>query len=269
MTEVMLVDDHALFRKGLRSLIETAPGLSVVAEATDAASAVPTYIETMPDVVLLDMKFPDGDGLDVLRRMLAADPGAKVIMLSAFDFEEQVTACMKAGARGYLSKDLNPDELFRSIETVQAGGIALGASHLSSLLSSTQGSAHKNRECPLTAREYEVAALVAQGMTNREIAATLFLSPLTIKAHLAGSAHKNRECPLTAREYEVAALVAQGMTNREIAATLFLSPLTIKAHLANMLTKLGLHGRAELASWFTARQHQSPPQPGSDNRYAR
>ncbi len=207
MTKIMLVDDHALFRKGLRSLIETAPGLSVVAEATDVSGATEAYAQSKPDVVLLDMKLPDGDGLEALKLILSFDHRAKIVMLSAFDFEEQVIACMRAGARGYLSKNLDPDELFRSIETVRSGGVALGATHLTSLLSSNP-------------------------------------SP---------GAPKEREHPLTAREYEVAALVAQGKTNREIAGVLLVSPLTVKAHLANILSKLGLRGRVELASWFVAR----------------
>ena len=206
MIRVMLVDDHALFRKGLRSLIETAPGIEVCAETPNVASTVATYRTARPDIVLMDMKLPDGEGLDALNSILLDDPAAKVVMLSAFDFADQVAACMRAGARGYLSKDLDPEELFRSIDTVHAGGVALDASRMTALLSS-----------PRVDRKAE-------------------------------------EEPLTPRESEVADLVAKGKTNRQIAETLCVSPLTVKAHMASILSKLGLHGRVELAAWVLARQ---------------
>lgn len=202
MIRIMLVDDHALFRKGLCSLIETMPSMKVVGEAASVSETASVFGDARPDIVLMDMKLPDGDGLEAMRTIFTVDPSAKIVMLSAFDFSDQVALCMKAGARGYLSKDLDPQELFRAIETVAAGGVAYGAAQLSAIFAE---------------------------------------QPTTIQS---------RDDLLTSRELEVAELAARGRTNREIADTLCVSPLTVKAHLANIFSKLGIHGRVELAAWF-------------------
>lgn len=202
MIRIMLVDDHALFRKGLCSLIETMPSMKVVGEAASVSETASVFGDARPDIVLMDMKLPDGDGLAAMRMIFTVDPSAIIVMLSAFDFSDQVALCIKAGARGYLSKDLDPQELFRAIETVAAGGVAYGAAQLSAIFAE---------------------------------------QPTTIQS---------RDDLLTSRELEVAELAARGRTNREIADALCVSPLTVKAHLANIFSKLGIHGRVELAAWF-------------------
>lgn len=211
MTRIMLVDDHALFRKGLRSLLESHEGFSVVAEADDADAAVEAYRRCRPDVVLMDYSLPGESGLEAMRRILEEDGAAKVVMLSAFDFEAQVAECLRAGARGYMSKDSDPGVVFRGIKSVRQGGVALDASYLAALVSD--------------------APADQDGQDGQKVQGTE---------------------TLTAREREVAALVARGLTNREAAEKLGVSPATVKAHVANILAKLGLHGRTELASWAFA-----------------
>ena len=156
---------------------------TVVAEAGSGEKAVPLYAAVRPDIVLMDMRLPGEDGVKTLRRLLELDPGARVVMLSAFDFDAQVVESMRAGARGFLSKDLDPDELFRGIDAVQHGGTALSPYYLAKVMNAAPAEASRDAEC-LSPREVEVLSLVAKGCTNRQIAETLVISPSTVKAHL-------------------------------------------------------------------------------------
>lgn len=195
MIRVLLADDQALLRAGFRVLIESAPDIKVVAEAANGGMAVALAREFRPDVVLMDLKMPEVDGLTAIRR-IAANPelaSVKIIVLTTFDDDENVFAALRAGASGFLIKDLEPTELLQAIRVV-AGGDALLAPSVTRALISALTAADRPAVEPaappasqlasLTAREREVVSLVAAGLSNDEIAGRLVLSPLTVKTHV-------------------------------------------------------------------------------------
>lgn len=190
MIRVLLADDQQLIRAGFRALVESEPDMTVVAEAATGAEVLVRLRETPVDVVLMDIRMPEQDGLAATERIVA-DPalaGVRVIVVTTFELDEYVERAVRAGASGFLVKDAEPTDLIRAIRVVAAGDALLSPSVTRTVLARA---ARGMREAPpsadlaaLTEREREVLRLVAFGYSNDEIAAELVLSPLTAKTHV-------------------------------------------------------------------------------------
>jgi len=188
MIRVMLVDDQNLVRKGVRSLLELAEDIAVVAEAADGTEAVRSIPEIKPDVVLLDMRMPQMSGLDVLIALSKAGTLPPTIILTTFDDDELVLAGIKAGARGYLLKDVALEELVNAVKTVAEGGSMVKPVVTQRLLKGLENLKTDfyslDRPDPLTERETEILRLMAGGYSNKEIANSLGVAEGTIKNHV-------------------------------------------------------------------------------------
>lgn len=188
MIHVMLVDDQNLVRKGVRSLLELSEEIDVIAEAPDGIEAIRTIPEINPDVVLLDMRMPGKSGLDVLQELSAADKLPPTIILTTFDDDEMVLAGIKAGAKGFLLKDVSLEELVDAIKTVAEGGSAVKPAVTERLLKGLENMhtdfMSLDRPDPLTERETEILRLMAGGYSNKEIANSLGVAEGTVKNHV-------------------------------------------------------------------------------------
>ena len=190
MIRVLLADDKNLVRAGFRALLEAEDDLEVVGEAATGRDAVDLARRTRPDVVLMDIRMPDGDGLWATERIVS-DPsleGVHVVVVTTFELDEYVAQAIRAGASGFLVKDTEPVELIRAVRVVAAGDALLSPSVTRTLLARVApglaAAPDTARLEGLTAREREVLTLVGQGCTNEEIGARLYLSPLTAKTHV-------------------------------------------------------------------------------------
>jgi DNA-binding NarL/FixJ family response regulator len=190
MIGVLLADDQPLMRAGLRALIDAEADMAVVAEASTGREAVELARRHRPQVVLMDVRMPDGDGLQATRELLrdASLAGTRVVMLTTFELEEYVLDALRAGASGFLLKGIEPADLLQAVRTVAAGDALLAPSVTRRLLErfatvpDPAGAAQRLAE--LTPREHEVLTLVGSGLTNAEIAEELVVSPLTAKTHV-------------------------------------------------------------------------------------
>jgi len=200
---VLLVDDHALFRKGLASLLATQPDIEVTGEASDGYEAIQKARELMPDLILMDIWMPNCDGLEATRRVKKEMPYVKIVMLTVSDSDRSLFEAIKCGAQGYLLKNLEPEELFDLLRGVFRGEAPISR--------------------PLAARILEEFARQAKGAP----------APSSTK--------------LTQREKEVLRLLAEGASNKEIAAALCISENTVKNHLRNIMEKLHLQNRVQVA----------------------
>ncbi len=185
---MLVVDDVPLFRAGLASALRDA-GFEVVAESGDAEGAVTAAEEHQPDLVLLDILMPGISGLEVVEKISAVAPGAQVIMLTASESEEDLLVGVKAGVRGYVTKDAPFDALVAALDAVEGGGAAVSPNMAGKLLDVTRQLLRhqellQSRKPVLTGRELEVLQLVAQGQTSREIGVLLFISENTVKNHI-------------------------------------------------------------------------------------
>lgn len=190
MIRVALADDQHLIRGGFSSLLSAEPDLEVVGEAATGREAVALVKRERPDVVLMDIRMPDGDGLWATEQIVA-DPalaGTKVVVVTTFELDEYVAQAIRAGASGFLVKDTEPVELIRAVRVVAGGDALLSPSVTRRLLervaTGLRDAPDDSRLHALTEREREVLALVGQGLTNDEIGARLYLSPLTAKTHV-------------------------------------------------------------------------------------
>nr|WP_269809898.1 response regulator transcription factor [Kineosporia rhizophila] len=209
-----MVDDQPLLRGGFRALMNAVPDLEVVGEAGDGDAAVQMAVATRPDVVLMDVQMPRADGLRATAR-ITADPrlaDTKVIVLTTFELDEYVFGALRAGASGFLLKDIEPEALIEAVRLVHEG-----------------------------------QALLAPQVTGRLIQAYVGGSgPAPTPEAQAPNAHREKIAELTQRERDILGLVAAGMSNKEIAEELVLSPLTVKTHVSRVLSKLGARDRAQL-----------------------
>src|SRR5262245_20338633 len=205
---VVVADDQAIVRAGFRMLIDSEPDLAVLGEAANGAEAVTVARRTSPDVVLMDIRMPVLDGIEATRRITAAGPLPKVLVLTTFDLDEYAFGALRAGASGFLLKDVRPGELVAAIRTVAAGD-----------------------------------AVVSPRVTRRlleEYAQVLPLAPGQRKQQYPQLA------TLTEREREVLIAAARGLSNTEIAASLFVSEATVKSHIGRILSKLALRDRVQV-----------------------
>ncbi|CAM5483598.1 Response regulator transcription factor OS=Streptomyces tendae OX=1932 GN=GUR47_13615 PE=4 SV=1 [Streptomyces tendae] len=182
--KVLLVDDHQVVRRGLRTFLEVQDDIEVVGEAADGSEGVDRAQELKPDVILMDVKMPGMDGVDALRRLRELDNHARVLVVTSFTEQRTVVPALRAGAAGYVYKDVDPDALAGAIRSVHAGHILLQPEVAGALLSQETSSTGPGRAGSLTEREREVLGLIADGRSNREIARALVLSEKTVKTHV-------------------------------------------------------------------------------------
>ena len=205
---VLLADDQPLLRRGFRMIIEAEEDLTVTAEAGDGNEAADLARANPPDVVLMDIRMPGCDGIEATRRVIAANPEIRVLVLTTFDLDEYAFGALRAGASGFLLKDVHPAELVTAIRTVAAGNAVVSPR--------------------VTRRLLEEYAQVPPVPAGRQADRFPKLSSLTD------------------REGEVLAAVARGLSNAEIAATLYVSETTVKSHVGRILAKLGLRDRVQI-----------------------
>ena len=191
---VMLVDDHALVREGIRHVLTATPGIEVVAEAGDANEALRLLLESKPDVVVQDLSLPGASGLDLTTRIKALMPAVKVLILSVHDHQEYVLGAVRAGAQGYLRKDTSPAELRAALQAVARGESYFSPPVARHLTAAVRGDSDSEdpagRLARLTPREREVLAGIAAGETSRAIAGRLGLSPRTVETYRESLARK-------------------------------------------------------------------------------
>ncbi len=240
MIRVLLADDQALLRAGLRMLLETADDIEVVGEAANGGVAVALAREHHPDVVLMDLRMPEVDGTTATR-LIVADPGlsgTQVIVLTTFGDDASVHAALRAGATGFLVKDAEPAELLQAVRLVARGEALLSPSVTRAVIARLTALPPEPGPAPVAARPVPLAPAPARPV------------PAASGPGLAA---------LTGREREVVALVAAGLSNDEIAVRLTVSPLTAKTHVSRAMTKLAARDRAQLV--VLAYQHglAAPP----------
>ena len=205
MTKVLIVDDQSLVRAGFRMILESEPDIEVVGEAADGLTAILAAREMRPDVILMDVRMPNVDGLEATRRLLEGkDEGPRILILTTFDLDEYVYEALRAGASGFLLKDTPPEQLVEAIHVVAGGD-----------------------------------ALLSPAVTRRVIAEFVRRPPAAAKPQPPGLDE------LTARELEVLRMIARGLSNAEIAAEAFVSETTVKTHVARILQKLRLRDRVQ------------------------
>jgi NarL family two-component system response regulator LiaR len=217
IVRVMIADDHAIVRKGIRALLSEAGGFEVVAEAANGQEAVTRFWETQPDLILMDLLMPVMDGIEATRQITRRQPDARVLVLTSFAADNKVFPAIKAGAAGYLLKDSSPDELVRAIRQVHRGEPSLHPTIARKLL---QEVAHPAELEPipdaLTAREMAVLRLIAEGLSNQEIADRIAVSEPTVRAHVSrilGKLH------LASRTQAALYAVREGLTSEDQAGS--------------------------------------------------
>jgi DNA-binding NarL/FixJ family response regulator len=190
---VLLADDQPLLRRGFRMILEAEDDLTVAGEAGDGAEAIALARHREPDVVLMDIRMPGTDGIEATRRITADQPGMRVLVLTTFDLDEYAFGALRAGASGFLLKDVRPGELVAAVRTVASGDAVVSPRVTRRLLdeyaqvlpvSGAQRASRYPQLSALTEREREVLAAVAQGLSNSEIAASLHVSETTVKSHV-------------------------------------------------------------------------------------
>jgi DNA-binding NarL/FixJ family response regulator len=211
--KVLVVDDHAIVRQGLRSFIDLQSDIEVVGEGTNGIEAVELARSTQPDIILLDLVMPEMDGIQATRRIIENNPNSRIIILTSFGEEDKVLPAIRAGAQGYLLKDIAPTELVQALRDAYLGKVQL----------------------------------------HPEITRKLMSAVASDEVPSASHAKTDAKSRLTDRENEVLHLIADGLNNREIAEKLFISEKTVKTHVSNILGKLGLTDRTQAAIYALRR----------------
>ncbi|MFE7558552.1 response regulator [Kitasatospora sp. NPDC057500] len=221
VTRVLVADDQTVVREGIVMLLGLLPGIEVVGSAADGEEAVALVARHRPDVVLMDLRMPRCDGAEATRRIRAGHPGTEVVVLTTYADDESLFPALRAGARGYLTKDAGAEEIARAIADVRSGAAGLSPQVQLRLLERLAG------EAP--------AAVTGPGPV----------------AAPAPSARPGGEPPdgLTVRETEVLGLIAQGLSNTEIARRLYVGPATVKTHINNLFAKTGVRDRAQAVAY--------------------
>lgn len=207
---VLIVDDHPVVRQGLRTFLSSRPGFEVAGEAADGNEAVREAERLDPDVVLLDLVMPRGGGIDAIRRLRTAGDRPRVIVLTSFAGDNQVVDAVRAGAAGYLLKDVPPADLEAAIRRVHVGGVLLDPSVVGAVMAEVAAAERPPGVDELTARERQVLSLLAQGRSNRELATELYVSEKTVKTHVSSILAKLR---LTDRTQAALFAVRHGLTD--------------------------------------------------------
>jgi two-component system, NarL family, response regulator LiaR len=187
---VLIVDDHAVVRQGLRTFLDLQPDIKVVGEAADGTEALAQAQTLLPDIILMDLVMPNQDGVSATRAITSAVPSSKVLVLTSFSEDEKVFASIKAGAHGYLMKDVLPPELVKAIRTVYRGEAQLHPEIARKLMNEFSTPVPTAPKHDLTERELDVLRLIAQGKSNKEIAEDLILSEKTVKTHVSNILQK-------------------------------------------------------------------------------
>jgi two-component system NarL family response regulator len=198
---VLLVDDHALLRTGVANIINQEPDLWVVAEAGNGVEAIDAYERYLPDVTLLDLRMPVMEGVEAVRRIRERHPAARVIVLTTYDTDEEISRALKAGAKAYVLKDISADDLVNCIRDVLAGKTYLAPAAAAKL-------AERVTQVQLTPRELAALQLMANGSSNKEIAVALNISERTVKSHLA---HLFEKLQVTSRTEAVRVATRRGL----------------------------------------------------------
>jgi NarL family two-component system response regulator YdfI len=180
---VLVADDHLLVREGLRAILDTAPDLTLVGEATDGLEAVRLTAELEPDVVLMDLRMPTMDGIQAIHQIKAQNPGVEIVILTTYDDDAHIVRGLRAGARGYLLKDASRKTLFEAIRTAARGESLLSSTVVDKVVAHLAEPQPEASEA-LSDREQEVLALIADGSANKEIALRLSIAERTVKAHV-------------------------------------------------------------------------------------
>ena len=188
---VLIVDDHPVYRDGLRGLVERAPDLELVGEAENGVAAVTLAAERHPAIVLMDLRMPEMSGIEATRRIVGADPAVGVLVLTMSEDDDSLFAAMRAGARGYIPKDADAEELLGAIRAAALGEAIFGASIATRLMSFFAGGARSAAAFPeLTERELEILEQIAAGRSNAEIGQRLAIAPKTVRNHVANVLNK-------------------------------------------------------------------------------
>jgi DNA-binding NarL/FixJ family response regulator len=217
MLTVLIADDHALIRSGFRMILEAEPDIEVVGEAADGGEAVRLVRELEPDVVLMDVRMPEVDGLEATRLLAGSGARTRILMLTTFDLDRYVHDALLAGAAGFLLKDSSPERLVAGVRAVARGEPCLAPGVMDRIVVEllrrpSTSAARPARLSDLTAREAEVLLLIARGLTNAEIAARLVVSEATVKTHVA---HILRKLELRDRVQVVVLAYESGIATRE------------------------------------------------------
>ena len=219
---IVLAEDHWLMREGIRHILEQCPDFKIVGEAEDGQSAVEMVRQLSPNVVLMDLVMPHLDGVEATRRIIECSPRSQVLILTSFGDDDQVFPAIRAGAQGYLLKDIQPDDLIQAVRQAAQGKVQLHPDVARKLMSAVAAGVPAAEAMPpaLTGLNQQPAALPED---------------------------------LTPRELEVLRLIACGLSNRAIAEKMVISEKTVKTHVSNLLGKLGVEDRTQAAIW--ALQH--------------
>jgi DNA-binding NarL/FixJ family response regulator len=180
MIRLILVDDHPVVRHGIRGMLEAEPDLTVAGEASSGPEGVALAAELRPDIVLMDLRMPGGDGVEATARIVATVPGVRVLVLTTYESDRDILRAIEAGAGGYLLKDASPAELAEGVRAAARGETVLAPSVASTLIRQVRSPAPP----ALSARETEVLRLVARGLTNADIGRELYITEATVKTHL-------------------------------------------------------------------------------------